>query len=56
MTFMRMTFFVTATMFAAIIYIPVYLQLVDGVSAVGRFPNHFHIGLCRDEGSDSLTE
>ena len=28
-----MTFFVTATMFAAIIYIPVYLQLVDGVSA-----------------------
>ncbi len=30
---MGMTFFVTATMFAAIIYIPVYLQLVDGVSA-----------------------
>jgi EmrB/QacA subfamily drug resistance transporter len=28
-----MTFFVTATMFAAIIYIPVYLQLVDGMSA-----------------------
>ena len=28
-----MTFFVTATMFAAIIYIPVYLQLVDGESA-----------------------
>jgi EmrB/QacA subfamily drug resistance transporter len=28
-----MTFFVTATMFAVIIYIPVYLQLVDGVSA-----------------------
>jgi EmrB/QacA subfamily drug resistance transporter len=28
-----MTFFVTATMFAAIIYIPVYLQLVDGLSA-----------------------
>ncbi len=28
-----MTFFVTATMFAAIIYIPVYLQLVDGTSA-----------------------
>jgi MFS family permease len=27
------TFFVTATMFAAIIYIPVYLQLVDGESA-----------------------
>jgi EmrB/QacA subfamily drug resistance transporter len=27
-----MTFFVTATMFAVIIYIPVYLQLVDGVS------------------------
>jgi len=28
-----LTFFVAATMFAAIIYIPVYLQLVDGVSA-----------------------
>jgi len=28
-----MTFFVTATMFAVIIYLPVYLQLVDGVSA-----------------------
>jgi predicted MFS family arabinose efflux permease len=28
-----MTFFVTATMFAVTIYIPVYLQLVDGVSA-----------------------
>ncbi len=28
-----MTFFVTGTMFAAIIYIPVYLQLVDGESA-----------------------
>jgi EmrB/QacA subfamily drug resistance transporter len=27
-----MTFFVTAAMFAVIIYIPVYLQLVDGVS------------------------
>ncbi|HUI04267.1 MAG TPA: MDR family MFS transporter [Acidimicrobiales bacterium] len=28
-----MTFFVTASMFAVIIYLPVYLQLVDGVSA-----------------------
>jgi MFS family permease len=32
-TALGMTFFVTATMFAVIIYIPVYLQLVDGVSA-----------------------
>ncbi len=32
-TGLGMTFFVTATMFAAIIYIPVYLQLVDGESA-----------------------
>ena len=28
-----LTFFVTATMFAVIIYLPVYLQLVDGMSA-----------------------
>jgi EmrB/QacA subfamily drug resistance transporter len=32
-TALGMTFFVTAAMFAVIIYIPVYLQLVDGVSA-----------------------